>query len=144
MWDTINGIPTSDMRVQPVALFFYFIAIATGLTQASSVQGQVRWFDEYYELSWREERYVLGNFAHTLLTDNSLIGYIGYFVENDAKAKVKAGHERALRARRYLKTEFGIPESRIVLIYGGKWQRDRTVLQPLARSSPPPNFIGVK
>jgi len=123
-----------------LVLIFLFILILV-LTSTTSAQQHLQYFREYNKVSRNDERAEMDNFAHALLEDKTLIGYMLYYVENDTKERLKVRRKRATWAQRYLTAEFGIPKSRVVLIYCGKLDLETTVLQPLSTSKPAPRCI---
>jgi hypothetical protein len=99
---------------------------------------QLNWFDAYTKVSLDEEKAHLDNFAYYLRKNPNWTGYIGYFVGNGEKGKkIK---QRVLKAKKYLVSEYNLPESRIVIIYGGKSAETKFILQPKLYSELPPKF----
>ncbi len=113
-----------------------------GLMIIFPVSGQERWFDSYSlaSVTQQQERYHLDDFAYYLLKDSTLRGYVAYFVGKGDSRKVI--QRRAERNRIYLQTEFRLEKSRIVLVYAGRADETKFILQPLDRISAPPDFTG--
>ena len=112
------------------------LAIVILVVQVNS--GQVRWFDQYSNVTNREEKLHLDNFAYYLLKDSSLLGYIAFSAGKNEKASVV--RKRAERGRQYLAREFRISRDRIRLIYLGKADETTFILQPVARDKPFPKI----
>lgn len=124
-------------RINLILISFAFACLAWHIESIDAF-AQLRWFDIYSDVTVEEETVHLDNFAYFLKKDPKLIGYIGFFVGKDDKyKKVK---RRALKAKEYLMKEYDLPESRIVVLYGGKNPDTQFVLQPKISSEPPPRF----
>jgi hypothetical protein len=73
--------------------------------------------DEYRDLKFSEERLRLDQFAIALQNEPGSKGYIIIYDATDTrKSSVR---ERGERAKKYLIKEWGIPETRIVIVNGG-------------------------
>jgi hypothetical protein len=68
-----------------------------------------------------------------------MIGYVAFYVgKNDKESDIQ---KRVIRAKNYLlhgRTKIG--KERIVVVNAGKREETRTVLQPVLKTKPPPNF----
>ena len=96
-------------------------------------------FDSYsHRISKKKERFLLDNFAIFLTRNPEMIGYVAYY--EGARTSPGQARLRAERAVKYLSGVRRINPGRIVIIYGGELDRARTVLQPVPRNSPPPDF----
>jgi hypothetical protein len=100
-----------------------------------------RWFDEYSNVTPREEKLHLDNFAYYLLKDPSLLGYIVFRVGKSEKASVVS--KRAERGRQYLVREYRISRDRIRLIYLGKAGETTFILQPMTRDKSFPKLDSI-
>lgn len=98
---------------------------------------QVRWFDQYSNVTRVEEEFHLNNFAYYLQKDPDLIGYIAFKVGKNEKTSAVA--RRAERNKQYLFRKFNIPKKRIRLVCLGRADETLFILQPLIRDRPFPN-----
>lgn len=90
-------------------------------------------FDSYHDLDWEDEKARLNNFAHTLLSNPDLVGYI--LVYAGRRACRGEAIARAERAKRYV-VKRGIAADRIITRDGGYRGEVTTYLQPVARGGP--------
>jgi len=97
---------------------------------------QLRWFDEYSQVTLQQERLHLDNFAYYLQKNSDWVGYVGFYVSKTKS--IKTGRLRAERAKEYIVKTFKIPKSSIKIVYLGREADDRFILQPrlISESSP--------
>lgn len=96
------------------------------------------WFDDYGSIPWEQERLHLDNFAIYLAKNADMNGYLIFYVGSKEKgAKVE---KRISRARKYLVRERKVSQNRIFIINAGKRDEGKTILQPIKKGIPPPNF----
>ena len=85
-----------------------------------------------------EEVLHLDNFAVYLERNRDFTGYIAFFSGKDDPAeKVTA---RMARVRDHLLCERKVPKDRLVLIDAGRREKIKTILQPVRKDTPPPDF----
>lgn len=98
-----------------------------------------QWFDSYGKLPWAEEKLHLDNFAMHLKHNPDMTGYVAFYVgKNDNEADIQ---KRVDRAKKYLSHgRTKIDKERIIVVNAGKREETRTVLQPVLKANPPPNF----
>lgn len=118
----------------PLILLCFFFYSANAQDQAAPSQ----WFDSYGAISWNEEKLHLDNFAYHLKQNPDQIGYLLYYVgKGNAKTRVT---QRCMQARRFLTKVRKIEAARIVIIYAGRSDETKFVLQPISKDLPPPRF----
>lgn len=88
-----------------------------------------QWFDSYGNLSWKDEKAHLDNFAIALQQDTSLIGNIIVYAGKSSCAN--EARDRALRAKKYVVETRGIQEKRIKWMDGGYREELFIILQPM-------------
>lgn len=99
--------------------------------------------DEYFDryetnLSWNEQKALLGNFAIHLQKNPEYIGYIAFYVgEKDSLKKIQSLINKSVK---FLTESMKIKKSRIVLINAGKREDSEIILQPVSKNYPPPRF----
>jgi hypothetical protein len=97
---------------------------------------RTRKIDEYGNISFRDERERLGNFAIELLAEHDAVGYIvGY---GGRRARAREARLRIERAKRYLIQTGKIPPGKLVTIDGGFREELTVELFILPRAAEPP------
>ncbi len=86
--------------------------------------------------SKEEEIVFLDNFAIYLTEHPEMVGYIAYF--SSEKRSASRLKKRVNRAVKYLSERRGIDIKRLIVIYGGRNERSKVVLQPTPQGAPPP------
>ena len=119
-------------------LFFTFLIVFREVVPAQFLVPQDP-FDSYsHRISWKEETYLLDNFAIFLTKNPETKGYIAYY--SGTTESPKGAKTRVERAVRYLTKFRQIDSRRIIVVYGGKLDTARTVLQPVEKKAAPPDF----
>ncbi len=101
------------------------------------------YFDSYQSgISWQKQVAHLDNFAIHLKKNPDNIGYIGFYTKE--KESFKEAKTRINRSVKYLtqniSSDLKVEKSRIVIIYGGKFDDSIIILQPIDKKSPPLNL----
>lgn len=105
-----------------------------GFARTNNERVADQWFDSYGDLSWKDEKARLDNFAFALQNDPDLIGYI--MVYAGRQSCVGEAKNRALRAKKYLVQTRAVEASRIKFIDGGYREELTVILQPAPRGAP--------
>src|SRR5262245_24717563 len=114
------------LQVRSIIICSVFIILVVQATM-----GQVRWFDEYSNVTNSQEKLHLDDFAYYLIKDPNVLGYIAFRVGK--KEKMATVKKRAENNKRYLVQEFKIPQERIRLVCLGRSDDTIFILQPLER-----------
>ena len=93
-----------------------------------------RFFDQYGNICWEDEKARLDNFAISLQSDPDLIGYIIVYDGNPSCREEAIA--RAIRARNYVVKYRKVEWNRVVWRYGGHQEELTVVLQPIPRTAP--------
>lgn len=96
------------------------------------------WFDIYGEISWKNEKLHLDNFAIYLNRNPDMQGYIAFYAGK--KARLLDVKKRVARAKEYLIHNLKVDRRRISVVYAGRRKETRFALQPVEKSLPPPVF----
>ena len=122
-------------------LIFAFVVSFSQLNLINSVRADSSvdsYFDSYSNISWEDEKARLENFASRLILDPKMIGYIAFYIGK--KESSKGYKSRINRVRKYLIGFRKIEKRRIVIIDAGKREESFTILQPIDKDSPKPEF----
>jgi hypothetical protein len=122
------------MKRYGTIIFILLVSIAA-FSSAGNKASADNYFDSYRNLTWREERAHLENFAIALRRHPEMVGYIGYYVGE--KSSTKSVNDRIERAKKYLISEFKIEASRIIIVNLGKQEETLTILQPSEKNKSP-------
>lgn len=126
------------MKVLCVALCLLLIVSPAILAAEALTVDSVRKFDDYGDLSIRDERARLDNFALELRANPNTIGYM--IVYGGRHSRVGIARARAVRAKDYLVSRSIAPE-RIVWIDGGFREELSHELYIFLREAPPPMAV---
>ncbi len=97
-----------------------------------------QWFDSYENLTWEDERQRLSSFAIFLKRKPETNGYIAFYVGK--REKGEEVRSRIKRVKEFLVCKLEIKEDRIILVDAGEREENLTILQPVSKNNPPPNF----
>ena len=96
------------------------------------------WYDAYGEIPWKEEALRLDSFAFDLRRHPNYLGYVAIYAgKNESADRVKA---RTARSKDHLVAKRNIEEGRIIMINAGRKDKRWTILQPVDKNTPAPDF----
>jgi len=118
--------------------FIIFLLIIGQITVSVNARVVDQLFDEYGKVSWTVEKVHLTEFEGFLARNPEMIGYI-IFNWSTKHERVEM-RRRVNRAKTYLLKRKRVDPSRLIIIQGKKQTQPRTILQPVKRGLPPPDF----
>jgi hypothetical protein len=120
---------------------FLLLLFATTPCFPKTYSQRAAFVDEYFDsfksnIHWSEQRVRLDNFASRISSEPRYIGYIAFeSSKNESLEKAKA---KIARMVSYLTYQRKIEKSRIMVVYLGKAENPKIILQPVMEGTKPP------
>lgn len=130
------------MKSSRIIVFLIFVFVIS-FSKASLIRSSAAdELESYSNLSWKEERHRLDNFAVFLLNNPEMKGYVAFCVGRDDSIKKRQSHIN--RVKKYLTKFRKVDENQIIFMDIGKCNESLTILTPRDKELPKPDYSWLK
>lgn len=122
--------------MRALAIVAVVVVVCLGVTRAVWAD---QWFDSYGRLSINDERARLANLASFLRDQPEMVGYIAFCAGPNDRSSVLMRHKTS--SVDFIVSHFDIAKSRFKIINYGRCSETTTILQPIDKMKPAPQFF---